>query len=338
MTALSRYERLEAEALWRADAQAQRRAVFVFFGDASLTICDRVETPLAHWSLAAVQRLNPGERPALYAPDADATETLEIEDAVMIEAIETVRRAITSAGRGRGWLRRLVLAGVAVAGLGLVALWLPGALLSYTASVVLPAQRAEIGRALLAEMAARAGPVCTERQGRAALAKLRRRVLGETGRIAVLPGPMGAPSQHLPGDVIVLSSRAIAGANGPERAAALVLAERLRAAATDPLERFLGAAGAGAAITLLTTGAAPGGAIADHAARLLAAPPDPPPADAMRAALEAAGLPAAPYAYGLDPTGETVLPLIEADPFAAGAAPPLLSDGEWVALEGICGF
>ena len=35
-------------------------------------------------------------------------------------------------------------------------------------------------------------------------------------------------------------------------------------------------------------------------------------------------------------TGETVLGLIEADPFAKEAPPPLLRDAEWLQLQTIC--
>lgn len=336
MTALRKYERLEAEALWRASADAQRRAVLVFFGDATLTVCDAAETPLAHWSLPAVERLNPGVRPALYAPDSDGSETLEIDDPVMIEALETVRRALGQAAAQRGRLRRGMAVAVAAAVLAGMAFWLPGALLTYAASMVPTAQRADIGRRLLAEITQHTGPACAEPQGVAALQRLRQRISGDAGRVVVLPGRLGAPSLHLPGGIVILSGQALAETDGPELAAALVLAERLGAAREDPLARVLRDAGPIAALVLMATGEIDAEALAAHAQALAAAPPDPPPAADMRAALAAAGVPAAPYAHALDPTGETVLDLIEADPFATGARPALLSDGDWVALEGIC--
>ncbi|PKP83242.1 MAG: hypothetical protein CVT80_12795, partial [Alphaproteobacteria bacterium HGW-Alphaproteobacteria-2] len=196
--------------------------------------------------------------------------------------------------------------------------------------------RAEIGRRLLAEIALQSGPACTEQQGLAALRRLRQRIMGEAGRIVVLPGELGAPSLHLPGGIVILTRQALAEADGPELAAALVLAERLGAAREDPLARLLRDAGPLAALVLLTTGEIDAEALAAHARHLAAAPPDSPAAADMRTALAASGIPAAPYAHALDPTGETVLDLLEADPFASGAEPPLLSDGDWVALEGIC--
>jgi len=40
MTALSKYDRLEATGLWRADPEAQRREVIVSIGNATLVIAD----------------------------------------------------------------------------------------------------------------------------------------------------------------------------------------------------------------------------------------------------------------------------------------------------------
>ena len=88
MTALDRYVRLESDALWREAPDAQRRDVVISFGNATLVIADQAARPLAHWSLTALNRLNPGERPAVYAPDAEESELLEISDATMIDAIE----------------------------------------------------------------------------------------------------------------------------------------------------------------------------------------------------------------------------------------------------------
>jgi hypothetical protein len=46
---------------------------------------------------------------------------------------------------------------------------------------------------------------------------------------------------------------------------------------------------------------------------------------------------AAPYAYARDISGESTLALIEADPFAGQTPEPLLSDGDWLRLQSICG-
>jgi hypothetical protein len=47
-------------------------------------------------------------------------------------------------------------------------------------------------------------------------------------------------------------------------------------------------------------------------------------------------VPTSPYAYAVDPTGETVLALIEADPFRSKSPQPVLTDGDWISLQAIC--
>jgi hypothetical protein len=52
---------------------------------------------------------------------------------------------------------------------------------------------------------------------------------------------------------------------------------------------------------------------------------------------EEARVRATPYAYAQDISGEATVTLIEADPVPPEARGPILTDGDWVALQGICG-
>jgi len=57
---------------------------------------------------------------------------------------------------------------------------------------------------------------------------------------------------------------------------------------------------------------------------------------ALLARFRAAEVPSSPYAYALDPTGETVLALIEADPWPKGPPRAVLTDEDWLRLQDIC--
>jgi hypothetical protein len=61
-----------------------------------------------------------------------------------------------------------------------------------------------------------------------------------------------------------------------------------------------------------------------------------PDAALLGPAFAAAEVPLTPYAMDLDPSGDAVGALINADAYAGGAAPPLITDAEWVALREIC--
>ena len=89
-------------------------------------------------------------------------------------------------------------------------------------------------------------------------------------------------------------------------------------------------------LRLLTTGTLPQDTLAGYAETVLANPRSPVPDQALLQAFGQAQIPAAPYAYALDVSGEATLPLIEADPLRGQTAPVILQDAEWVRLQEIC--
>ncbi|HMO07732.1 MAG TPA: hypothetical protein PKD10_08800, partial [Paracoccaceae bacterium] len=311
MTVLAKYARLEARGLWRDLPEAQRREVVVNLGDATLVMTDpRSDVPITHWSLPAVQRMNPGETPALFVPGPDSAESLELSDAEMIAALETVHRAIASARPREGRLRGLMLGGALAGVLAAGVFWLPDALVAHTASVLPPATRDAIGRMALADLSRVAGAPCQARAGRDALIRMAVRLFPSDDAPAlsvVREGFEGA--LHLPGRHVVLSQALLVEADGPEVVAGRVIAERLRSAAADPVVPLLRHAGLIATLRLLTTGALPPGSANGYAEVRLAAEPAPLDPEAALAAFRRAEVATAPYAYATDPSGETVLAL-----------------------------
>ena len=337
MTALKQYQRLETFGIWHASPKDQRRDVIVSLGEATLTISDTRMTALSHWSLPAVQRLNPGGSPACFGPGPDMPEVLELEDAMMVAAIEKVRGAIEKRRQPPPRLRHVLSVAAGVVLVGALALWLPGALIRQAVAVVPEAKRIEIGEALLADIRPVAGSPCETTLGRRALDRLRARLLPESsGRIVVLSGGVQL-SEHLPGGLILLNRALVEDYEDPAVAAGHVLAEDQARRETDALKRLLSDAGVFASIRLLATGNLSERTLRNHAEALLSAPPTRPDDAALIARFAEAGVPSTPYAYALDITGETTLPLIEADPVAPASGKPVLADTDWVSLQGICG-
>lgn len=339
MTALSEYQRLESTGLWRENAAAQRREVIVTFGDASLVILDtRSAVPLAHWSLPALIRRNPGQMPAIYAAafgEAEG-ESLELADEALVAAIEKVHQLIEARKPHPGRLRGFLLGGGLLAVLALGIFWLPGEMVRQTAAVVPEAKRQEIGLAVLADITRISGAPCEAGQGPRALSRLGERLLEPGARIVVLPEALSGARQ-LPGKITAISDDLVEDFEAPEVAAGHIIAERVRARADDPLRALLRWAGFRATFSLLTTGNLSVEAIAGYGEALLLETPPRLPDAGLIAGFAAAGVSTAPYAYALDISGETVLGLIEADPFRAAPPTALLADGDWVALQGICG-
>lgn len=338
MTALTQFQRLEATGVWRPAPGARLRDVVVAFGDATLVLRDpRSEEPLSHWSLPAVTRLNPGQKPAIFAPgDADQDEVVEIDDPLMVEAIERVHSAIAASRPRRGRLRGVVIwSGVGLALLA-AAVWLPGAVMNHAARIAPPAQRTAVGMAMLADMRRTTGAPCDRAAGAAVLDGLSARLLGPQGRIVVLPATMRG-ARALPGGIVVIGDDMIAGEPGPAVAAGQILAADVTADGADPLLPVIRTAGFRAAVDMLTSGELPDAALAGQGIALLTHQAPRPDDEALLARMQAAGVPSEPYARSVDPSGESVLTLIEADPFRTTSPPePLMTDGEWIQLQQIC--
>ncbi len=337
MTALNEYQRLETTGLWRETPDSQRREVVVSLGDATLVISALTETALSHWSLPAIERLNPGKRPALFAPDADADELLEISEPEMIEAIERVRTVIERRRPHPGRLRLWLSAVLTLITLTISVLWLPGALVRQTAAVLPTAKRAEMGQLILAGMADLAGRPCADTGGVAAMRDLSQTLFGATAPLVIVLPTTAQSSTHLPGNIMVVNRSLVEDHEGPEVLAGFLLTESLRRDRRDPVLRLLDQAGLMATLRLLTTGEINPTYLRTHAASLLTTPAVPVDTPALLERFDQAGVSTVPFAYALDLSGESVLHLIEADPMRGRLRAPLMTDQEWIALQEICG-
>ncbi|MFK7876158.1 MAG: hypothetical protein AB8B71_10315 [Paracoccaceae bacterium] len=335
MVALKKYDRIEAAGLWRDPEDGQRRDVIVVLGDATLTIKAMNDTPLAHWSIPAIVRANPGKTPARFHPDGDTTEELELpeNEAEMTNAIETLLRAVDRARPTPGRLRGLgVVLSFAIVLYGLV-FWLPSALVTHTLTVVPDVARKDIGAELLGRITRVAGPVCGTTSNSSALARLGTRL--EVSDIAVIRSGT-ASGLYLPGGLILIPRQHVEDHDEPDIAAGFILAQHLRSTLADPLQSLLDHAGLRSTFRLLTSGQLDTAALDSYSEYLMRVPQDPIPAPLLLNRFAEAKLRSAPYAYALDITGETVLPLIEADPMRNQIVTPLISDADWLRLQAIC--
>jgi hypothetical protein len=337
MTALTEYQRLESTGLWRETPDSQRREVVISLGDATLMISTMAETALSHWSLPAVKRLNSGKIPALYAPDGEADELLEISDPDMIDAIERVRNAIEKRRPHPGRLRLWLGAALSLITILICILWLPGALTRQTADMLPAASRTDIGQSILAEMANLSGRPCANQSGVAAMRDLSSAVFGQRPpQVIVLPSTAQVTAS-VPGNIIVVNRSLVEDYEGPEVLAGFLLIEDLRRRLRDPMLHLLQQSGLMATGRLLTTGDIDDSHLRAHAARLLTTEPFDVETALVLTRFDRAGLSTEPYAYALDLTGETVLELIEGDPMRGRLRAPLMSDQNWIALQEICG-
>ena len=337
MTALREFQRLEAAGLWRAGTGEQRRDVIVSLGDATLTISDLKDQPLAHWSIVAVIRANPGQYPAVFHPDGDAGETLELaeDESMMLEAIDKLQTAIAKARPRPGRLRMFGGVSVLAAAVALLAFGLPGAMYQQTLSVVPEVQRQSIGQRLLRRVERVAGRACTSPE----TAPILRALAARTGveRVVILRDGV-TESLALPGGIVLLNRSLVEDHEDPAVAAGALLVERARAEAEDPLAGILDIGGLFASFRLLTTGEIDQSVLDRFVEHSLATDRPRLSDQVLLAAFKDAGVSSTPYAYAQDVTGETTLGLIEADPMAIPGQTTrgIMSDRDWVQLQNIC--
>ena len=336
MTALQKYARLEAVGVWRESDQGQRRDVIVSIGDATLVITDSQEKALAHWSLAAITRVNPGLVPALYHPEGDKTESLELpeDEVAMVEAIETLRRVIDRRRPKPGRLRLGMFLTVLTLIAALVVFWLPKAVIQYAVQVMPEVKRVEIGQSLLNHMSGFTGPPCASNFAQPALRQLSQRLLARSDALLVLPSGLDT-TRHLPGSLMLIGRTLVEDYEDPDVLAGYILAEQLRSEQQDSLQSLLSFVGTLNVFRLLTTGKLPEAALTNYAQSLLLTDPHRIDYTDLKTRFAAKGISPIPYAYAVDLTGEQTADLI--DHGQTEQFKPSLQDAYWVRLQSLCG-
>jgi len=313
----------------------------VLLRDTTLVLTDpRNEMALSHWSLPSVERVNPGEMPALYTPgrleDGAPSETVEIDDRDMIAALETVRSTLIrrrpKPGRLRGLTVILGVTFVVVFGL----FWLPEAMIRHTASVLPETTRVQIGKMAVAEAARLTGSACQGALGRQGADALAQKLSGQGLEeiVVVRDGVLGAVA--LPGGIVLVANALITGAEDAEPLAGFILAAVLRIENDDPVIPVLRHAGLAATVQLLTTGKLPTRALDGYAEHLLTAKPAALAEAQLLETFREIALSPRAYAQSLDPSGKSTASLIAGDPFKGVSPKPILSDNDWIRLQGIC--
>lgn len=339
MTALAEFEKIEAVGIWRANAEAQRRDVIVTLGDASLTIFDMKDRVLAHWSIPAIARENPGIMPAIYHPDGDPNETLEFGDEsdVMVEAIEKLRKAVARRRPHPGRVRLTSAALITASVVALGVFWLPNAVRTQTLTALPDIKQRQIGAQITAAAERFTSTACYAASPDLALRKIARRLFpNSNAKIFVVPDGL-VDALALPGNHYLVGRALVEDHETPEVLAGYLLAAAKVSGGQDALiKSVLEEAKLLENLKLLTSGDLPQAVADRYAEAALSKARMPLTDDTLLNSFSEVRVSSRPYALAIDVTGETTLGLIEADPMATQDPPAILTDGEWVALQGIC--
>lgn len=334
MTALERYQRLEATGIWRPTPDEPGRDVLVQFGKATLVIGTSDDAPLTHWSIPAIEVMDRREDAVIYALDSNATETLTIEDRDMRAALDEI--LATKSGRSDDRPRgsaRIIRALVLVALLAGAFAILPGLLAQVAHRMISPERAAQLGSSMIPMIENRTGPRCMYAPGNRALLRLAAQVAPDAPPHLHVLDLGDIPVQALPGGHILLNRTLVERAAAPEEIGGWVALAIARAENNPPLRALFGDGGmdvfgflANGSVSNATLDRAVTGMLnaAGRDASL--------PHARISEILRAAGIAPGAFYRALDAMG--LAPTIAiADPTDTR---PLLNDAAWVALQEIC--
>lgn len=374
MTALAKYELLEAPGRYFDGAVAAPRDVVVRFGDASLILMTADDTPITHWSLAGLRDVGAGAGSLSLTPDHESDERLLISDDYMTAAIRAVCPSLSERRKTPGprWRKAALWAATALGAIYLIIFHLAPALSDQLAELIPPEAEIAMGEEMAGQFAsfiakgeARfCGEGAFPGQGGFALRKLVRRVTAGAEAhvplsVRVFDHPM-VNAFALPGGQILLFRGMIRAAESPEAVAGVLAHEIGHVAARDPTRLTLRSAGTAGLIGLLLgdfTGATVTVALSEALLRSGYQRDAETAADGFAARLLAKeGLPTTPLAgffqslkaqSGDGPAFFSHLSshpdldgraraMRDADTIGDSPYEPALTDQEWVALRNIC--
>lgn len=216
MTAIDKYTRLEALGQWCESPDQPPREVVVSFENATLVLSDLNENPLCHWAMAATSRMFLEDTKAVYTPDTDGFETLEIDDAEMVEAIAQVSRAAVTVKRRTPWLRWIFLVFI-TAIIAAIFYVTPSILRSQAVRMTGPESARKLGTDMITTLSV---DICREPRADAAREVFQSRIFpdGRTLLVIVRNQPQ---ARVFPGGIVVIDGKTLQTMQTPKELAAL---------------------------------------------------------------------------------------------------------------------
>ncbi|MEO1920060.1 MAG: hypothetical protein ABGW81_10235 [Paracoccaceae bacterium] len=210
MTALDKYTRLEALGQWRESPEHTPTEVVVSFGNATLLLSDLNETPLGHWAMAATSRLSVDGSKATYTPDSEGFETLEIDDAQMVEAIAQVSLYLTGEIRKAPWLRWVFLTTL-ISALAALSYVTPQLLRDQAIRITGPESARKLGADMIATLGIQ---ICREPRADAARDLFQSRVFPEGSAVLVIA--KDDPNTSIfPGGIVLIAEKTLRKITSP---------------------------------------------------------------------------------------------------------------------------
>ena len=239
MTALKKYTRLETTGRWKANPSSEPIEVIVSIGSSSLVVSGFNENPLSHWSLLSIKCLSKTEKFSVFSPDSIVTETLEIEDQDMIEALLLITSQENRSSKGRSVIKPLFIL-LAILFVIFISTYIPSNLKSLTSSIISSEQELRIIKPLLSNHRNNAGPICQTEQGLLAIKKLQSLSKNNYHHLSIqILKNQNSNVLHLPSGNIVFSQSFINKLEEPSELFAIIEKIEMENQSRNPLKDII---------------------------------------------------------------------------------------------------
>ena len=333
MEKFAQYIKFECYGFWRETPDDPGRRVVAQLGDSFLTLISPDDRVLAHWAIAAVWRINQGEWPAKFSPDKFGNETIEINDADAVSALNELvvgELPDPSEELSNPWFGKMIAVLILLAVCGGI-YYNSEEIAGHMAGFISASKRTEIGEVMFSHLAASSGPRCQTLSGDRALAALESELFEERADVRIIRAESSV-LPFLPGRIAALPSSLFSVHDDVSVIAGYLLALELHATNTDSMTDLLKFLGLGATVRLVLREEIDEARLREYAGSLTPINPSELDQKALLQLFQAAGISSAPFA---DATG--IGGVLAFGGLSNGREhSAILSDGQWMNLKGIC--
>lgn len=340
MKKLSDFERLEDTGVWRESMNDPGHSVIVQLSEFELIIINKENEPLARWTLDAVRHLNPGTVPAIFSPDEQADETIEISDPFVIDILshqlnpkQNQPEDEDDDSKEQFDVKRRLIFGTLVITSFLLSIFLFSGQITAGFTRLIPAsEQLEIGEITFGHLVEQVGERCKTFAGNRALSKLANKLFGMAApTIRIVRSDIYLVT-YLPGEILVLSDTVFNNQEQLSIIAGNMFNTKLLAVNSNPIERLLQESGLWRATLYILRRNPDDLRIEDFASSIQVKINDEVDDQAILELFRNAGLPSWDYAISIGSTGQ----LLTNSPSVGISSQRIVGDHEWKAIKNIC--
>ena len=338
MTVHPGFEVLECVGIWTRTQRARPQEIIVQLGVESLTLRNKDESVITHWSRHILYEFPAPENKAIFSPDPETGEQVIIEDPLMIavirgdQYIEDPSQNSAPISFGIPWIKIIALF-IILAG---IIYYTSEEIIKSTSGIVSAEKRAVIGEHLYSHLLNSESEECQSDAGNSAKKKLLARVVPDLQLDIRIVESVPFMSMSLPSRIVILNAALLEKYDGPEVVAGYIILEAERYRKFDILLPLLVDADLGDLFNLTVGRNIDFEYYRLYADRLLVGNLIEVDLSQVIEEIKKRAFPSIPFGHVYASTGGDAAPFLSDKKYLIDPYMPLLTDNEWQELRNIC--